>query len=110
MIALLEVPRLLADVVLGLTALALGVLARLAIYDLEEGITRPTSLFYAAARIGLALIVGLIGWVVLESRVVPLTIQSVLYIVGLVLVDVGYIGLLMIHIRGRRKPTPFHGS
>lgn len=95
---------ILKQLLLNLQYLFIGAAILLSGYDVFEGIRTGLVRYYiyAASRIGLAAMVGLVGLLVLDAHGVPLTWQYVVWMVSLSWVIAGVITRIW-ELRQQRK-------
>jgi len=96
----------LRNAIVGLTALSCGFIIWLAVANLRAGrrYGDPAPAFYAMARFGIVLVIGLVAEAVFASPELPVNIRTVLYTLGLLMLTVGYAGVLVFeHKRPRHS-------
>lgn len=91
--------------IVSLTFFAAGTVLYLAMRNLRAAIhstgsERRLNGAYAAARLGFVIVVGLITEAIFKAPSIPFSWRVALYLVGLVLVAVGYLGIA---VEGRRR-------
>lgn len=92
-------PRLLRDVIVGLSGLVAGGTLYLAVVvNLREAIAgKHVAWFYFSARFGLAVVILLVAEAVFAEHEVPLTWRALAYVAALAMVGIGYIGIALDH-------------
>ena len=100
---------ILKNLIVGLTALSCGFVLWLAWTNIRAAFRfrDPAPAFYAMARIGLVLIVGLVAEAVFRAPEIPVTVRALVYTLGLALVTVGYAGVIVYE---RRRPSHPHAD
>jgi hypothetical protein len=98
-----------ADLIVSLSFFALGVLLYLSVFVnvpaaiRAAGHERLLEASYAAARLGTVLVIGLVTEAVFRANSVPLQTRTYLYIAGLLLLIVGYLGVVVEGKKVRRR-------
>ena len=100
---------MIASLIVSLSFFALGVIAYLALFvNLPNAIRkggheRLLEISYTAARLGTVIVVALITEAVFRAGSIPLEWRTVLYILGLLLVIFGYLGVAVEGKKVRRR-------
>ena len=91
------------------SAIAIGLAMYLGIVNVIDTVRyrHGWSLFYAFARFGLSILVFPITELVLRTGAIDPPIRGLLYVIGLLLCSVGFVGIAIAHRRhhGRQPPT-----
>jgi len=99
----------LADIIVSLSFFALGVIAYLALFVnipnalRNGGHERLLEASYAVARLGTVIVMALITEAVFRADTVPFEWRTILYIVGISMVIVGYLGVGIEGSKVRRR-------
>lgn len=95
------------DALLALSGIAVGLSLWLAFRELVEAWQRRSwrGVSFVGVNVGRAAVVALVAEALLRLPNVPLTWRSVAYAVGLLLMDVGIVGVLVDYGRRDRRVT-----
>jgi amino acid transporter len=99
---------MLKTTIISLSAAGLGLVAYLAVLNVRAAIRvtgweRRINAAYAVARVGFFLVVSLITEAVFDAPTLPVTWRAALYVVGLVFVAFGYLGVAVEQRASRRE-------
>jgi hypothetical protein len=100
-----------ADIIVSLSFFMLGVVGYLAVFVnipgafRAKGDERLLEIAYAVARLGMVLMIGLVTQAVFQAGAVKAELKSVLYVVGVCMVTLGYLGVAVEGKRVRKKES-----
>ena len=92
--------------IVGFSMLACGFALWLAVANVRAAIAYRDAgpAFYALARFGLVIVITLVAEAVFRVPDLPVTFRTVLYSLGVLMVAVGYAGILIYERRYKRDP------